>query len=180
MSIHRFKVPGPVGATRERGRELREKLEEMLRDALPGDIVEIDLTEPEAISVSFSDELVGRLLAARAAGDFEDRAVVIIGASDDTRETIEAVLARRGVPGIYRDDRSHRIIALAGAPWFAETLIEAEGLHTFRAAELGIRLGLSAQAANNRLRALTTSGAVVRERITPDRGGKEFEYRIAY
>lgn len=180
MSIHSFRVPGPVGATRERGRELREQLEAMLRQAQPGDVVEIDLSEPEALSVSFTDELVGRLLAARASGDFDDRALVIVGTSDDTRETVEAVLARRNVPGIYRDEHTGKLVALGGAPWFAETLHEAQGLRTFRAAELGNRLGLTAQAANNRLRALTTSGAVVRERITPDRGGKEFEYRIAF
>jgi hypothetical protein len=146
----------------------------------PGTVVEIDLTEPEALSVSFTDELVGRLLASRAHGEFEDRALVIVGVSDDTRETVEAVLARRNVPGIYRDNKSKKLVALAGAPWFAKTLIEAQDLRTFGAADLGSRLGLSPQAANNRLRALTTSGAVVRERITPERGGKEFEYRVAY
>ena len=181
MPIHTFKVPGPVGATRERGREFREKLEDLLRKANPGDIVEIDITEPEALSVSFSDELIGRLLAARAAGDFQDRAVIIVGASEDTRETIEAVLQRRNVPGVYRDSRTNQIVALAGASWFPETLRQASGLRaSFRATELGEKLGLSPQAANNRLRALTTSGALVRERITPDRGGKEFEYRVAF
>ena len=179
MSVHTYRVLGPVGATRERGRVLREEVEALLRSAEPGDIVEIDLTAPEAVSVSFSDELVGRLLVSRAAGDFQDRAVVIVGSSDDTRETIEAVLQRRGVAGIYRDTRKGQLEALAGPAWFKETLKQAAGLRSFRATQLGERLGLTAQAANNRLRALTASGAIVRELVTPDRGGKEFEYRVA-
>jgi predicted transcriptional regulator len=61
----------------------------------------------------------------------------------------------------------------------AETVKRAVELESFRAAELAEALGLSAQAVNNRLKAAQTAGAVTRERVVPEGGGKEFLYRAA-
>ncbi len=177
--LHRYPVHGPVVATRERGSEVRQKLEALLRTASPGDVVEVDLTGVEAMTVSFADELVGRLMADRASGEFQDQALVVVGKSDDVRETLEVVLERRGLGVLYRDARHGSAEALAGPPWFRRTVTEAQRLGTFRAMDLARTLDLSPQAANNRLKQLSASGAVLKERVVPAGGGKEFEYRAA-
>jgi hypothetical protein len=178
MTKHRLVVDGPVGATRQRGQEWRQRLEELLRSSAPGDLVEVDLTALEAMSVSFADELIGRLLADRLTGDFQDRAIVIVGGNEDVRETLEAVLERRDAGALYRD-RQGLVEALAGPSWFRETVEQANDLREFSANDLALRLNKSPQAMNNRLKQLAASGAVLRERGVPKGGGKEFTYRAA-
>jgi predicted transcriptional regulator len=68
---------------------------------------------------------------------------------------------------------------LGGPGWLPETLSAAVELRSFSAAELAERLSLTPQAANNRLSGLVATGGVVRERIVPEGGGKEFGYRVA-
>lgn len=179
MTKYRLEVEGPVGATRQRGQEWRQRLEGLLRQSAPGDLVEVDLTALEAMSVSFADELIGRLLADRLTGDFQDRAIVILGSNDDVRETLEAVLQRRDAGALYRAGRKGAVQALAGPTWFRETVEHANDLRVFRAHDLAERLQKSPQAVNNRLKQLAASGAVLRERGVPQGGGKEFTYRAA-
>lgn len=173
-----FKIDGPVVMTRERGRADRERLEALAIEATAGVVIVIDLSAVKAMTVSYADELIGRFLSSRAVGDQDDRGVIIRGGNDDVRETLEAVLDRRGVGAIYIDGRG-RSFALGGPAWFAGTVAQAQDLGVFRAAQLAERLDLSPQAANGRLKQLSAAGAVLRERVVPDGGGKEFEYRIA-
>jgi hypothetical protein len=179
MTRYRLEVEGPVGATRQRGQEWRQRLEQLLRQSAPGDLVEIDLTGLEAMTVSFADELIGRFLADRLTGDFQDRAVVVVGDSDDVRETLEAVLERRDTGALYRSGRRGALEPIAGPAWFRETVEQANQLRVFRAHDLAERLHKSPQAVNNRLKQLAASGAVLRERAVPQGGGKEFTYRAA-
>lgn len=172
-----FRVPGPVGATRYRGREVREELEHLLDSSDSTKVVEIDLSDLVAMTVSYADELIGRVLLARAEGQWPDTLVTLVGSSEDTKETVEAVVARRKLVALYRDSRSKRYQALAAPSWFEATLELAREMKVFRAADLAAKLRLTAQAANGRLQQLLNSGAVTRQRLSPDRGGKEFEYR---
>lgn len=173
-----LKIEERVVMTRERGRADRERLEAMTMEAAAGAVIVIDLSAVEAMTVSYADELIGRFLSSRTGGDQDDRGVIIRGSNDDVRETLEAVLDRRGVGAIYVDARG-RTLALGGPAWFAKTVAQAQDLGVFRAAQLAERLDVSPQAANGRLRQLSAAGAVLRERVVPDGGGKEFEYRIA-
>lgn len=174
----KFQVQGPVAMTRERGRADRERLEALAIEAAAGDVIVVDLSSVDAMTVSYADELIGRFLSSRAGGDQDDRGVIIRGSNDDVRETLEAILDRRGVGAIYIDDRG-RSLALGGPAWFAKTVAQARDLGVFRAAQLAERLEVSPQAANGRLKQLSAAGAVLRERVVPDGGGKEFEYRVA-
>lgn len=173
-----FSVRGRVAMTRERGRADRERLEALAVETAAGDVIVVDLSSVEAMTVSYADELIGRFLSSRAGGDQDDRGVIIRGSNDDVRETLEAILDRRGVGAIYIDDRG-RLLALGGPAWFAKTVAQARDLGVFRAAQLAERLDVSPQAANGRLKQLSAAGAVLRERVVPDGGGKEFEYRVA-
>jgi hypothetical protein len=172
-----FRVPGPVGATRYRGRELREELEGELRRTQGR--FEIDLSALDAMTVSFADELVGRVLAARHEGEWPDSLVILVIDSEDIRETVEAVLERRHLIALYRKSGSKRLHPLAAPSWFESTLHLARELKVFRATDLAARLSVTAQAANGRLQQLLAVGAVSRERATRERGGKEFVYRSA-
>jgi hypothetical protein len=59
-----------------------------------------------------------------------------------------------------------------------ETIKLAQELRNFSALQIAGELGLSQQAANNRLKELVRNGALVRRRIVPERGGKEFLYAV--
>jgi hypothetical protein len=174
----KFVVDQEVAVTRERGRAAREQLDARAAEMAPGDVLEIDLTPVKAMTISFADEFVGRFIASRAGGDQDDRGIIIIGNGPDIRETLDAVLERRGVGALYLDEHGQPI-ALGGPAWFAQTVAEARDLRIFRASQLAERLALTPQAANGRLRKLSAAGAVLRQRVVPEGGGKEFEYRVA-
>ena len=89
-----------------------------------------------------------------------------------------SVLSRRKIAAVAlkADGRPE---VLEDAPWMTETLRTALDLQSFSAGDLAERLQISPQAANSRLKSLTASGAVVRVRVIPEGGGKEFSYRAA-
>ena len=178
----RFAVDLEVASTRELGRIWRERLDEFAAGIQPGDVLEIDLMSVKAMTISFADECIGRFIASRVGGDQEDRGLIIHGprgaAGVDLRETLDAVLSRRGAGVLYIDEH-RREVAIGGPAWFSATFEEARTLNVFRVTDLASRLDLSPQATNGRLKKLSAAGAVLRERVVPDGGGKEFEYRVA-
>jgi hypothetical protein len=164
-------------ATRDRGREVREDIEQELAKLSPGDTLVLDFSDIDAITHSFGDETVGKLLLTRSAGDLADRGLVAEALSEDVRETLDVVLDRRKLALVsITSDGSVHVLGESG--WLAQTLQAALRLRTFRASELADALGISAQAANNRLKLVVASGAVIRERSVPARGGKEFQYKV--
>jgi hypothetical protein len=165
-------------ATRERGRRVREDVEKELSALAAGRTLALDFAGVEGVTVSFGDELLAKLVIDRDAGQFVDCGLIVEGADEDVRETLETVLARRKVAAVNLDKEGHPEV-LGGPAWLAETLSAALELRSFSAAELAERLGLTPQAANNRLTRLVASGGVVREQIVPEGGGKEFGYRVA-
>ena len=178
----RYTVEAGFRATRETGRREREQLDQVAEGVRPGEVLEIDLTAVNAMTISFADEFFGRFIASRAGGEDDDRGIVIDGPGGadgaDLQETLQAVLDRRGVGVLWRDELGN--VKLIGGPaWFAPTFEQARELKVFRATQLAERLDLSPQATNGRLKKLSAAGAVLRERIVPDGGGKEFEYRVA-
>lgn len=165
-------------ATRERGRRVREDVEKELSALLAGQILALDFAGVEGVTVSFGDELVAKLVIDRGSGQFVDCGLVVEGANEDVRETLETVLIRRKVAAV-NIDKDGQPEVLGGPGWLPETLRAALELRSFSAAELAEQLGLSPQAANNRLGHLVATGGVVREQVVPEGGGKEFGYRVA-
>jgi hypothetical protein len=165
-------------ATRERGRRVREDVEAQLAKVAPGDTLVLDFAGVDGITVSFGDEAIAKLILARDAGDFVDRGMVVEGANEDVRETLDTLLARRKV-AIVCVQASGEAAPLGEQGWLPATLLAALELQTFRATELAEKLNLTPQAANNRLRLLVASGAVAKERVVPEGGGKEFRYKAA-
>lgn len=163
-------------ATRERGRRVREDIERHLARTARGETLVLDFSGVEGITVSFGDESVAKLVVARTSGDFVNRGMVVEGANEDVRETLESTLTRRKL-AIVSVQPSGGPEILGENEWLPETLKAAIDLGTFRASDVGDRLGITPQAANNRLKLLVASGAVARERVVPDGGGKEYSYR---
>jgi hypothetical protein len=92
------------------------------------------------------------------------------------RDTLAAALRQRHLSLL---SFSHDGVELLGADeTLEETIREAMILKSFTVNELADRLGLRAQAANNRLVQLVRLGALSRSRVIPSRGGREFRYRV--
>jgi uncharacterized protein DUF4325 len=165
-------------ATRDRGRRVRDDIEDKLAATPVGGALVLDFSEVEGVTVSFGDECIAKLILARMTGDYVDRGLLIEGCNEDVWETLDAVLARRKLSAVGVA-ASEELSVLGGQSWLPETLKAALALRSFKAADLAERLKLTPQAANNRLKTLVASGAVIRERIVPEGGGKEFGYRVA-
>jgi len=181
-AAHTYRVAerwsSPFLATRDRGRRVREDVEREIGQLDAGRTLALDFAGVEGVTVSFGDELLAKLVIDRATGQSVDRGLVVEGANEDVRETLETVLLRRKVAAVSIDADGHPEV-LGGPGWLPETLSAAVELRSFSAAELAERLSLTPQAANNRLSGLVATGGVVRERIVPEGGGKEFGYRVA-
>ena len=85
-------------ATRERGRQVREDVEEHLEKVPPGRPLILDFSGVKGITASFGDELLAKLVVSRGPGDQASCGIVVEGACDEVREILERALARRKVP----------------------------------------------------------------------------------
>lgn len=164
-------------ATRDRGRRVREDIEQKLASVPAGEALSLDFAGVEGITVSFGDECIAKLILARASGDFVDRGLLVENPNEDVRETLETVLERRKLAAVVLGHHGE-LEVLGQHGWLPETVKVAQDLRSFRASELAERLGITPQAVNNRLKLLVACGAVVRERVVPEGGGKEFSYSV--
>ncbi|GAB2889966.1 hypothetical protein GCM10027074_67840 [Streptomyces deserti] len=175
LLTYTVKEHGPFLATRAVGDEARRTLEEQLRAAAPVAMLTIDFGGVEAMTNSFVDEFLGKLYLLLAAGDLRTDGVRLTGLNEETRDAITVCLERR--KQIAVDGDTHML--LGDAAVLADTYAQARQLGQFRAARLAEALGISLPNANNRLKRLLEAGALHRERAAgPERGGKEFSYRL--
>jgi hypothetical protein len=167
---------GSFLATRDKGAKVREELEHQIRKLPEGETAAISFKGVEAVTISFADEFVGRLFAARASGDIPAVALVVRDVNDEIREALALCLERRGTVAAAR--RGKGLELLAGDEYLTETYARAQARREFRASDIAGDLGISAQNANNRLKRLVEAGALIRLRTAPEGGGKEFVYRL--
>lgn len=172
---------GQFLATRSRGAQVQEALMAALRDTPEGDHLVIDFVGVEDVTVSFVDESLGGLLGKRSNDEtLSARGIALTELNPDCRDTLDAVLKRReSAMVVVRPDTDElEIVGDRRWGWMPDTLAAARRLKEFRANDLADELALTPQASNNRLRQLVASGAVARQRVVPEGGGKEFQYRI--
>jgi hypothetical protein len=141
------------------------------------DPIAVGFAEVVAVSVPFADAFLGPLLSGRLGGYHEDHPFLLIDASHDVEETIAAALRLRGLSVLSLGVGTARL--LGAEPALEETMHVAQSIEEFSVADIAQALGLTPQAANNRLKGLLRSGALTRTRVKPERGGKEFRYRVA-
>jgi hypothetical protein len=175
VSMSRY---GAVLTTREAGDRAWRDIEREIEAVGENDVVALDFSGVDAITIPYADACLARLMSGKASGFYESHPLVLTNANDDVRETIGAALNQR------------HLVALSLAPGGAPSLLGGDRMldRTIRAAaeledpfsvgELAKKMELSPQAANNRLRQLTKVGALQRERINPAHGGREFRYSV--
>jgi hypothetical protein len=167
---------GEYLATRDCGRAAREDLERQITSHGQSSGVLIDFAGVKAMTISFADEFLGRFYASLAAGDVPAQAVLLLGLNDETHEAVTVCLERRDLAAVAIIDGQPTL--LSGPEHLGETYRHALSLDSFSAIDVSTLLGISPQNANNRLKRLVSAGAVLRRRIAPDRGGKEFVYAV--
>lgn len=160
--------------TRANGAAAREQLTQLARTATSDDTVVIDLSAVQAMTYSFADEFLGKFLAVR--DDLaEGPGFVLTGLAEDPLETTQLVLERRTLAAVFRDVAGPRL--LTRESHLVATYERALMMGEFRATDMAEQLGITAQNVNNRLKRLSSVGALRRRRSTAERGGKEYTYQ---
>jgi hypothetical protein len=182
LGVMHFRLSDWVGddgllAGRAQGEAARSALQaELLAHRSGAEPVGIDARGIKAMSFPFADSFFGPLLSGWLAGYYDEHPIVVFGANEDVAETVDAALRLRNMGVISVSDETR---LLGGEPALRETIAVAARLGRFSATQLGVELGVTPQAANNRLKALVRMGALVRVPIVVPGGGREFVYRVS-
>jgi hypothetical protein len=164
-------------AFRSRAREVRQDLEELIANERADTLI-IDFEGVEAMTISFTDEFLGKFQSGTDR-THDGMTVMVTGLNEETQEAIQIALERRKTFVAADIEGAPRL--LGGEEFLSETYRVCRELGEFRAADLAARLGITPQNANNRLTRLIAAGAVQRVRSSGlDRGGKEFAYRTGH
>jgi hypothetical protein len=169
-------------ATREQGDAARSALQRELTGSPPEAPIGIDARGIDAISFPFADSFFGPLLSGWIAGYYDEHPIVVFGANRAVAETIDAALKLRnmGLISVRGERETGDAELLGGESALRATVAAASRLGgQFSASQLGLELGVSPQAMNNRLKALLRMGALVRVAVSVPGGGREFAYRLS-
>jgi len=176
ISMSRY-AKGGVGVSSEQAARARADIEKAVADNPSGTPIELDFSGIVATSTTFADDCIGRVLASRLVGYDEDYPLLVVGANPEARTTLAVALRARKLSLLSVSDDGG--VELLGADEIlSETMDEAVKLESFSVQQLADELGLTVQAANNRLVHLVRLGALSRSRVIPSRGGREFRYDV--
>lgn len=169
MQLLNLNEGGQVLATRDRGREAADRVQEALDT---GNALILNFANVEVASPSFLDEILTRLRGILTADG--SAVVVVTGLNQDVSESLEMVLAhRKMVVAALKDDA----VELIGGPrQLTETLAAASKLGKFKATELADELKIKLPNLHQRLKALTETGAVGRRIDTTATSGRRYDY----
>lgn len=178
----RFRLARETGkssfATRAAAADIRARLSALMSELHAQDGIDVDLSRVEAMTISYADELVAKLAAERRSLGIADTFFQLSNGSSEIVETIAVALERRGLFAMHdpKDGRPE----LLGAPDHLQVTFDvALKLEEFTAGELANELDINLPAANNRIRQLAEIGAVIRTRVAPAHGGRQYLYQIA-
>jgi hypothetical protein len=177
--MDRYAPDGQFLVGREAGQQARSELErEIAAQPMGGEPVAIDFAGVVGMSVPFADGFFVPLLSPRLSpGYYDEHPIVVIGADPDVSETLELLLRQRSLAIVSLQTAPYAEL-LGGESALSEALDVAARLGEFSANELAEQLGLTAQAANNRLKQLFGFGALTRVAVRRPQGGREFRYRV--
>lgn len=162
--------------TRPKAVPAREAVERLLDDLPIGDTVIVDAEGVEIFDLSYAAELFGKVVL-RLAREYQGRFFIVEHLNPDARENLEAALKQLDLAMIERVEGRPRLIGKFH-PADEETVITLFTAGApIAAADLGERLGLKINAANERLAKLTDMGLVSRERARSSAGREQFLYR---
>ena len=163
-------------ATRQLGQEGRARLEDLLERNADVDLT-IDFSGVEVMNISFTDEFLGKFLTSHEFTT-SPATLKVTGLNADNRYSVLVCVERRKTSVVVLEEDG-TLSLLGGDHILEETFGVAKELQQFKSSDIGAKLTLSAQNANNRLKRLAESGAVHKSQVTgSSRGGKEFDYEV--
>jgi hypothetical protein len=168
--------PEGVLASRETAVKARLQIEQQIATEFEPTAVVLNFQGVRAVTTTFVDECIARLIASRLAGFDQDHPLLVVNADDEVRHTVDTTLRARRLLVLALGSEGPEV--LGGDEFLSQTMGVAFDLRRFSVLELAARLSLTPQAANNRLSYLVRSGALARARVIPSRGGKEFVYEV--
>ncbi len=173
----RFPLAGPHLWTRERARELRKPVMELLEDLAPGDTLVIDLVAVEVFDYSFANEFFGKTLLSLPS-EYPGRFLIVENLSTYTRENLAKAMESLGLVIIER--KAGRLILLGKVhPAHQETLSAIQKAnHPVSAMTLSKQLDINLTAVNERLTKLAKLGLVNRQRTVSKAGREQYEYSV--
>jgi hypothetical protein len=166
---------GDVLDTRSGGAQTRWEIERAIASSGEGDALVLDFEGVRAITVPFAEECIGWLLAGRTMSHYDNHPVLAVNANEDVRRTLTVTLANQRLALLHATEPPE---LLGGDEVLNNTLAIAWKLQRFSASQIASRLAVTPQAANNRLKALVSRGALTRTLVIPPGGGKEFVYSV--
>lgn len=160
--------------------EARAALERALREIAEAEAVAIDFRDVAAMTVSFAEGFFVPLLGQWSTGYHEEHPLVVFGANEEVLETLDAVLRLRHLAVLsVGDDGGGGAVLVGGEQGLGETAEAAYALDDgFGAADIADALGISLQAANNRLKELVRRGALRRAAGFAPSGGRQYVYHV--
>lgn len=172
-----FSVPtaNQLLTTRSEGDKIRRQLEEEFRKQRP-DHLEVDFGDVKALTISFTDEFLGRFLTEVQGAPHEPIPIMLSGLNEDTAEEVHAVLGRRTLVVAARVDGRLRL--LGDDKYLRAMLEEVVTTREATPATLAVNLSITVQNANNRLKRLVDAGSLERTRSSLPGGGREYSYRL--
>lgn len=154
FSVRRY---GAFLATRASGRAARNDLEEAALRCVPGSVLIVDFAGVDAMTISFTDEFLGRFYSSLGSSDPRLAGVLLDGLNDETAEAVSICLERRELVAATVSRTQPTL--LGKADFLQGTYSEAVTLGTFSATEFATALQISPQNSNNRLKRLVDAGA---------------------
>src|SRR5581483_5019343 len=145
-----YRLPDDFASTRPTGEARRLEVELLLKNARPGTVFSISFQPVRAMTGSFTDEFLAKLLVARLAGLLPTNPIVVRDLNEETAEEVDLTLARRQVMVAWIDSEHAEL--LGGDDLLKETFRAARHTETGRASDLANLLGTSPQNMNNRLK----------------------------
>ena len=172
----RVAAKGTLFIGRQAGARLRRWLEaETLGQ--PDDVVWLNLGSVTAFDHPAADEAFAKFLLALRSGVAEPRCVVFTNVGEAQIEHLHAVLDRRSICALASDRRGLRLIGHV-PPGIADVFDHTLKLGAVSAARLGELLGITTNAASNRLRLLWIAGILRRREVFEKLGGRKYEYTL--
>ena len=165
-------LPDRFFVTREKGEQAYALIKHELESAPDGEPLLLDFPPQQLMDASFADESLVRLGEGLAAGQFDQRALLLKGLTDDTIHNLNAVIQLRRLKLAFLAVEPGAKWSIVGQlePSLYETLEIVAARRRLTAPELSDLFGMAINTASNRLKRLNDVRLIRREYEVSDRG----------
>jgi response regulator of citrate/malate metabolism len=161
--------------TRDLARGVRSKLNKLLDDSLPGDVVVIDASGVEVFDYSFANELFGKSLLSLP-NEYPDRFLIVENLTSYTRENLDKALESLNLAMIERKGKRVSIIGKINQVYLETLILILKNKEPLTANAVKDQLNINLTAANERLSKLVGMSLLRREKGTSSVGREQYLY----